>query len=101
MHLSEPPVETGNARLYELPFHGIAQIADVGQHSLVESIFENEKEILLYRNIRECVELSRMLLADEKLRKEIAINGYKKTISHYTMENVILDLVKFVGKLNL
>ena len=38
MHLTSPSVETGNARLYELPFHGLAQLADVSEHSLVENM---------------------------------------------------------------
>ena len=99
MHLTIPSVETGNARLYELPFHGIAQVADVSQHSLVENIFEHEKEILLYRDTRECIDLTKMLLEDDKLRKSIALNGYKKTISHYTMHKVISDFVEFLRKL--
>ena len=99
MHLSNPSIETGNARLYELPFHGIAQLADVSQHSLVENIYENEKEILLYRNTKECIDLAMTLLQDDKLRKSIALNGYNKTISHYTMPNVISDLIKFLKNL--
>ena len=96
MHLSSPAMETGNARLYEIPFHGMAQVADVSEHSLVEDIFENEKDILLYRNTKECVELTRMLLNDDCLRRSIALNGYKKTINHYTVQKSFSNLIDFL-----
>ena len=99
MHLTCPSMETGNARLYEIPFHGMAQIADVSEHSLVESIFENEKEILLYRNVQECIEHTRMLLNDHELRNSIALNGYKKTISHYTMHTSMSNFISFLRNL--
>ena len=100
MHLSNPSIETGNARLYEIPFHGMAQIADYSEYSLVENIFENEKEILLYKNMDECLALTKLLLNDDHLRRKIALNGYRKTISHYTMEKVISDFIGFLGKLS-
>ena len=96
MHLTSPSLETGNARLYELPFHGIAQLADVSEHSLVENIYEDGKEILLYRDMAECVELTKMLLNDQTLRNSIALNSYKKTISHYTMNRVMSNLIEFL-----
>jgi hypothetical protein len=43
MHLSYPARETGNARLYELAYRGIAQVVDSGKYSKVSEIFEPEK----------------------------------------------------------
>ena len=50
LHLSQPSLETGNARLYEVAYRGLAQVADTSRFSKVEDIFIPEKEILLYEN---------------------------------------------------
>ena len=99
MHLSEPAVETGNARLYELPFHGLAQLADYSKVFQTDTIYEDGKEILLYRNIHECIELTRLLMSDDKLRCNIALKGYEKTIKYYTLKKVIFDFIQSVRDL--
>lgn len=95
MHLSSPSVEVGNARLYELPYNGVAQICDISSVSLLENIFEPDKEIITYRTIDECVEKTNILLKDFDLRKKIAIAGYKKAISEYSYENILLKQINW------
>jgi len=89
MHLSSPARETGNARLYELAYRGIAQVADSGKYSKVSTIFEPEKEILLYENPKECVDQIRRLQNNTDLRISIALAAYKRAINDYSYENVI------------
>ena len=89
MHLSYPAKETGNARLYELPYRGIAQVVDSGKYSKVSTIFEPEKEILLYESPKECVKQIRRLQNDTELRISIALAGYKRAIKDYSYEHVI------------
>ncbi|MDC0954986.1 glycosyltransferase [Alphaproteobacteria bacterium] len=96
MHLSTPSIETGNARLYELPFWGVAQIADVSDVSDTGKIFEDGKDILLYRSLKECVDLTKMLLSDSKLRTSIALEGYLTAHAKYSYDYVMKQLVGFL-----
>jgi hypothetical protein len=99
MHLNSPSIETGNARLYELAFRGVAQVVDTSNISLVDKIFEPEKEILTYRNKYECVEQVERLLLDDNLRITIAKNAYLKSIKSYQLKNVILEQIKWFNRI--
>ena len=89
MHLSYPSRETGNARLYELAYRGLAQVVDTSEFSHVSKIFEPEKEILTYSSPSECVDQIKRLQNNKELRNTIAINSYKKSIEDYSYEKVI------------
>ena len=95
MHLNSPSIETGNARLYELAFRGVAQVVDKSEISLIDKIFEPEKEILTYTNINECVKQVQRLLSNDDLRVSIAKNAYRKAVESYQLKNVILDQIKW------
>jgi len=91
MHLSFPSRETGNARLYELAYRGLAQVVDTSEFSAISKIFEPETEILTYSTPNECVDQIKRLQNDKELRNKIAINSYKKSIKDYSYEKVIND----------
>ena len=99
MHLSYPARETGNARLYELAYRGIAQVVDSGKYSKVSEIFEPEKEILIYHNAKECVDQIRRLQNNNEFRNSIAISAYKRAIKSYSYEKVINDTCEWFKKL--
>jgi hypothetical protein len=95
MHLSVPGRETGNARLYELAYRGVAQVCDAGGSSLVSNIFEPEKEILLYENEDECVKQIRRLMKDSEYRIQLALNAYVRATSEYAYEPRLLELINW------
>lgn len=95
MHLSDPARETGNARLYELAYRGLAQVVDNGQYSMLEKIFEPENEILTYSNVTECCEQIKRLQLNKDLRIKIAINGYKRAIEKYNYQDRLLNLIEW------
>jgi hypothetical protein len=99
MHLSEPSQETGNARLYELAYRGIAQVVDASKASLVDRIFKPEKEVLVYNSLSECVDQIRRLQSDEELRINIATNAYKRAITEYNYPNRLLNLFDWFKQL--
>ena len=100
LHLSQPSLETGNARLYEVAYRGLAQVADTSLFSKVEDIFVPEKEILLYSNSKECVEQLERLIRDPKLRKDIAMASYKRAITDYKYETNLLQTLDWFKELN-
>lgn len=93
MHLSDPSLETGNARLYEVASRGLAQVVDTSEHSLVHEIFTPEKEILLYSNIEECVKQVNRLRNDKDLRVRIALAAYKRSIKEYYYPDRLVNVL--------
>jgi len=100
MHLSTPNLETGNARLYELAYRGLAQVVDDSPFSLVKTIFKPEEEILTYSNIDDCVEQINRLIANKDLRIKLAINAYKRAIDEYNYEKNLSNLIKWFKSLS-
>ena len=98
MHLSTPGRETGNARLYELAYRGVAQVVDSGGSSLVGDIFKPESEILTYENEKECIDHIRLLQSDTDLRIKISTNAYKKAINNYHYPSKLEELFKWFEK---
>ena len=97
MHLSFPSLETGNARLYEVAYRGLAQVCDSSEFSLVSEIFEPDKEILLYTNHRECIEQIRRLQNNKNLRNEIAIAGYERSVNFYNYNKNLLETLDWLA----
>jgi hypothetical protein len=99
MHLSHPAIETGNTRTYELPYNGVAQIVDISKVSLINKIFEPNKEILTYENIDECIYQTKRLIDDDDLRCKIALAGYKKAIKEYSYDKTLKNLISWFEEL--
>lgn len=99
MHLSNPTIETGNARLYELAYRGVAQVVDTSTKCLVEEIFQPENEILTYRTMDECIYQSRRLLNDDELRCKIALAAYERAKNHYSYSDNLTKLIEWFKKL--
>lgn len=91
MHLSTPSLETGNARLYELAYRGVAQIVDSSEFSRLDQIFTPEVEVLTYENINECILQTKRLLNDYELRIKLATNAYERAIKQYSYQKVIQE----------
>lgn len=91
MHLSVPSRETGNARLYELAYRGVAQVVDSSECSAARDIFTPEKEILLYENIDECIAQIKRLQRDDEFRISLALNAYIRATKEYSYEIVLAE----------
>jgi spore maturation protein CgeB len=101
MHLSQPSIETGNARMYELAYRGIAQVVDTSKISATNEIFVPNHEVLTYETELECIEKLDALLGDDKLRINLAINAYKRAKKEYCYNKVLLDVCNwFSGLIN-
>lgn len=72
-----------NRRTFELPALGLMQICD--NKSNLGKIFRLDVEAVGFDTIEECSEKTRYYLAHDSERREIAYNGWKKTIEEYTI----------------
>ena len=100
MHLSSPSLETGNARLYEVAYRGLAQVVDTSDFSLVSQIFQPDKEVLLYETEEECYQQIIRLQEDRKLRNDLAMAGYQRAIEEYRYEDNLKRILDWVISLN-
>jgi hypothetical protein len=99
MHLSQPGRETGNARLYELAYRGVAQVVDQSGCSDVHKIFIPDKEILTYSTEKECIEKLKILLSDKNLRCSLAERSLQRAFHFYDYEKNLIELIDWFGML--
>lgn len=94
LHLSfSPKMECGNARTYELPFRGIAQVLDRPPIPKSSLPFKEDTEALYYDTLSEAAEKIQWLLSRPKERAQIAFNGYKRATSDYIWNNAVANLL--------
>lgn len=83
IHVSPAPAETGNMRMYEVPYHGMMQICDKAGKNAHEMIYEPNKEAVFYDNINEAIELIEYYLSHDEERIKIAQAGHERTVNDY------------------
>jgi spore maturation protein CgeB len=76
----------GNQRLYHLPANGAMQISDCATH--LDRVFENGKEVVAYGSTDELIDRIGYYLDHEEERKEIALQGYRRTMNEYRFATV-------------
>jgi len=93
IHLSYGPV---SVRTYQLPANGVMQICDCPEG--LNQVFKVGKEVVLYHSIDEAIDLIQYYLDNDKERKKIAAEGFKRAIKDYTTEITFLRALKDVEK---
>ena len=86
-----------NMRLFESTGIGCCLLTD--QKSDISSIFEADKEVVTYANHEEAISKAKCLIREPKLAREIALSGQKRTLTDYTTENQVDQLLLHLRKL--
>lgn len=86
-----------NIRLYEATGVGSCLLTDWKEN--IADIFEPDKEIVTYDSKEEAVDKIRFLLKNESVRKRIAEQGQKRTLSQYNEADRIPGAIRFVKEL--
>lgn len=86
-----------NVRLYEATGVGTCLLTDWKQN--IGEIFEPDKEIVTFQSKEEAYDKIRFLKRHENLRKKIARNGQRKTLSEYSYASRIPGVIRFVKQL--
>lgn len=95
LHLTGGMHETGNARMYELAFRGVAQVCDGIENPGTHQIFSDKHEILLYSNVEDAIDKICQLIDDPQMRTNIARNALLRANDHYTMDASLDRLLSF------
>lgn len=93
MHVSDAYFETGNARMYEIPAHGMMMVCDKGGAKAHSSIFEDGREAVFYDSLDEAIEIIDYYAAHEKERLDIAQRGYERFWKDYEWEKNLKEFL--------
>lgn len=93
-HQSVNHISALNMRTFEVPATKALLINDYRDG--IEKLFDIEKEILVYENIEELVELLERLKKAPKEFDLIAENGYKRVLSEHTYEHRMQEVLKYI-----
>lgn len=91
IHNSTGPI---NFRTYTLPANGVMQICDNKKY--LGKIFELNKEVIGFDDVKEAIELTRYYLAHNDERIEVALAGWKRVIKDYNEIAVFALAVKYI-----
>ena len=86
----------GNMRLFEGTGSGCLILTD--KKYGLNRLFSINKEIVTYRNTHDLISKIRYFLKNDKKLKQIANNGYKRTLSDHNYKKRILILNKIIKK---
>jgi spore maturation protein CgeB len=81
-HIDCAENSAGNARLFEATGMGACLVTDWKTN--LPQLFEPDSEVVIYRNIDECIEKVNYLLEHESDRQRIAAAGQKRTLETHT-----------------
>jgi len=84
----------GNQRLYHLPANGVMQISDCSTH--LDRIFKSGEEVVSYKGTDDLIERIAYYLDHEAERKEIALQGYRRTMNEYRFASVTRKAGQFI-----
>lgn len=82
MHVSTQ-IETGNKRMYELPFCGAFQLCDKAAHGTHNLIFKENEEIVYYDDLNDLKDKIHYYLENDQERIKIARQGFFKAQKNY------------------
>jgi len=85
-----------NMRLFEATGVGTLLVTDWKEN--LHEMFELNKEVVVYRNPKECAELIQYYLDHDQERQEIARAGQERTLRNHTYYQRMQDLAEIVGK---
>lgn len=93
-HHGDVPPYANNMRLFEATGMGTLLITDWKEN--LHEIFEPGKEVIAYRNTRECAELIQYYLEHDEDRKAIACAGQQRVLREHTYYYRMQELVEIV-----
>jgi hypothetical protein len=99
MHLSTYPSETGNMRMYEIPYYGMMQICDVAGVDGHAKIFEPNKEAVFYNGIDDAIDKIEYYLENDDERRKIAEAGHRRVLQDYNYEENLKRVLDWSAQL--
>jgi hypothetical protein len=99
MHVSDERYETGNARMYELPAHGVMMVCDKAGADAHAEIFAPNEEAIYYDSLEEAIELIEYYLVHEDKRAGIARRGFERFWRDYSWNGNLQKILDWASAL--
>lgn len=97
IHAGIEGTAAGNMRMFEVTGMGSCLVTDYRDEN--ELLFDENKEIVVYRDYEELVDKVRYLLNHPEEAKRIALNGQKRTITDYNYRNKAISINRYIQDL--
>lgn len=94
MHLSDQRHETGNARMYEIPAHGMMMVCDKSAANAHASVFAADEEAVFYDSLSDAIDVIDYYLAHPEERVCIARRGFERFWRDYAWD---VNLLRFLS----
>ena len=94
LHADIAGTGAGNMRMFEVTGVGSCLLTDYREEN--EMLFEENKEIVVFRNYDDLADKAKFLLKHPEEAKRIAQNGQKRTLRDYTYRNKALAMDKLI-----
>ncbi|NMC31922.1 MAG: methyltransferase, TIGR04325 family [Veillonellaceae bacterium] len=93
-HIGVSVNHASNMRMFEATGMGTCLVTDWKDH--ISNIFEPDREVVVYKNVEECISKVRWLLTHEKERNDIAEAGKKRVLREHTFSHRALSLDRLI-----
>ncbi len=87
----------GNIRLFEATGAGTCLLTDRGKN--MKDLFDEDRELVTYSSVDECISKLRFLLENEQERKKIAEAGQKRTLKDHSFQNRAMAIDEVISSL--
>jgi spore maturation protein CgeB len=99
MHVSDNRYETGNARMYELPAHGVMMVCDKAGADAHAQIFTPGEEAVYYDSLEDAIGLIEHYLSHDDERVRIARNGFERYWGNYSWNANVIKVLDWASSI--
>ena len=96
-HTDAAGSSVANMRLFEATGIGTCLLTDTGEN--MSDLFEEDREVVTYTSVDECIEKAEYLLEHDEVRRQIAEAGQRRTLKDHTMKNRCEQIDKIIQKM--
>ena len=83
--------------MFEITGIGSCLVTNYGSN--LKDIFEEDKEVITYKNMNEAEDKIKFLMNNPKVAEEVARNGQKKTLSKHTTNQRNIEMEGVIRKI--
>ena len=95
-HADYAGIIVDNIKMFEITGIGSCLVTNYGSN--LKNIFEEDKEVITYKNMNEAEDKIKFLINNPKVAEEVARNGQKKTLSKHTTNQRNIEMERVIRK---
>lgn len=96
-HTDAAGSSVANKRMFEATGIGTCLLTDTGKN--MSDLFDEDREVVTYTSVDECIEKVEYLLEHDAVRRQIAEAGQRRTLKDHTMKNRCEQIDEIIQKM--